>query len=142
VLAKCANPFCPTPFRHFREGKLFRLERKSRQSARDSSAFRPRWFWLSGQCAANLTVKMGEEGTVAVSAVDGWVQRDHTGRPLVGPERTSEESALNYHCWHVFVPGVQAGSSMGIGSMDRSIPSKGWLRLDYLYAPLELSLTQ
>jgi phage terminase large subunit GpA-like protein len=66
VLAKCATPFCLTPFRHFRDGKLFRLEVGSRQSARASSVRRPRWFWLCGQCAANLTLKMGEEGTVVL----------------------------------------------------------------------------
>ncbi len=66
MLAKCATPFCPTPFRHFRDGKLFRLETGSRQPGRGSSARRPRWFWLCGQCAANLTVKVGEEGAVVV----------------------------------------------------------------------------
>jgi len=66
VLAKCANPFCPTSFRHFREGKLFRLEVGSRQSARGSSIRRSRWYWLCGQCAAGMTLTTEEEGAVVV----------------------------------------------------------------------------
>jgi hypothetical protein len=66
VLAKCANPFCPTSFRHFRDGKLFRLEARSGQSARGSSLRRSRWFWLCGQCAANMTLTIEEEGAVVV----------------------------------------------------------------------------
>jgi len=66
VLAKCANPFCPASFRHFRDGKLFRLEVASRQSARGSPIRRSRWFWLCGQCAAGMTLTTEEEGAVVV----------------------------------------------------------------------------
>lgn len=64
MLAKCANPFCGASFHYFREGKLFRLEVGTGQTGCGSSARSSRWFWLCGQCAANVTLRTEGEGAV------------------------------------------------------------------------------
>lgn len=60
MVANCANPECGTPFRYFRDGRLFRF---------DLNHFRPAMvgpdvtvhrrvenFWLCGSCASRMTL--------------------------------------------------------------------------------------
>jgi hypothetical protein len=75
MLSKCANPACSTAFRYMREGKLFEIDNKSGQefsSAGDSNAGQRKairkveFFWLCGQCSAELTVVHDEKKGVAI----------------------------------------------------------------------------
>lgn len=59
MLSKCANPACSTPFRYLRDGKLFEVESQGPvQTATGVSkpVRRVEFFWLCGQCSAELTV--------------------------------------------------------------------------------------
>ncbi len=59
MLSKCANAACSTPFRYLRDGKLFEVEsnRPIQTSAGIAKPVRRiEFFWLCGQCSAELTV--------------------------------------------------------------------------------------
>lgn len=70
MLSKCANPACSTPFRYLREGKLFEIE--SDRPIETAGGFskpvrRIEFFWLCGECSAELTVVNDhEKGVVTV----------------------------------------------------------------------------
>ena len=57
MLSKCANPACSTPFRYLRDGKLFEID--PRQTARadgKKQVRRVEFYWLCGECSAQLTI--------------------------------------------------------------------------------------
>ncbi len=68
MLSKCANPACSKPFRYLRDGKLFEID--SRQTARagdKKQVCRVEFYWLCGECSAELTVIDDQEkGVITV----------------------------------------------------------------------------
>lgn len=70
MISKCANPACSTPFRYLRDGKLFEVEFNRAVQAAAGAAKpvrRIEFFWLCGQCSAELTViKDHEKGVIIV----------------------------------------------------------------------------
>lgn len=68
MLAKCVNPSCDNRFKHLREGRLLRVERRTSPSRRKSSASREtEYYWLCGPCSASLNLAFdGEAGIVLI----------------------------------------------------------------------------
>lgn len=62
MLSKCLNPACSTPFRYFREGRLFNIEISS---ASKGTARRREYFWLCGRCSHTMKVTL-RDGTPIV----------------------------------------------------------------------------
>lgn len=61
MVRKCANPECGTPFRYFREGKLFRFELSVPSTLAGVKSGRETYrriedFWLCGSCASKMTL--------------------------------------------------------------------------------------
>lgn len=73
MLSKCANPACSRLFRYLRDGKLFEIETNAEMES-TSGVKKPmrhvEFFWLCGDCCAELTVIKDEErGVVTVPIV-------------------------------------------------------------------------
>ena len=68
MLSKCANPECSKPFIYLREGRVFRIERRSGPvSVTDHKPPRSvEHFWLCGQCWASHTLKSDPAGQVSI----------------------------------------------------------------------------
>jgi hypothetical protein len=64
VLSKCLNPACSTPFRYFRDGRIFNIETAS-CSQSGARARRREFFWLCGACATTMKVTV-RDGTPTV----------------------------------------------------------------------------
>src|SRR5947209_14841797 len=64
MVSRCFNPACAIPFRSLEEGTLFRLEP---DGTRASSTLEPEYFWLCNSCEAAMTLKLGEDGVVAIA---------------------------------------------------------------------------
>jgi len=68
MVSKCANPDCPTPFLHLRDGKLFRWDARAAVHVLPSEADlftkkpsgKAEYFWLCGKCAVSMTVVFRE----------------------------------------------------------------------------------
>jgi hypothetical protein len=65
VLTKCANPVCPSLFRHLSQGKLFQVETESFTEAitrplvptrKSRSARHVQHYWLCDLCSPTLTL--------------------------------------------------------------------------------------
>ncbi len=58
MLSKCANPACAAPFIYLRDGKLFQINTAGGpQLVSDGRPpQRIEYFWLCGECAANMTL--------------------------------------------------------------------------------------
>jgi hypothetical protein len=70
VTAKCANPICPNPFHYFRSGKIDLIDWVvSGATLRGNGAREVEYFWLCGQCSANMRVTMDGYGEVVVERV-------------------------------------------------------------------------
>ena len=71
MVDKCANPDCKTPFRYFRDGKLFAAHRPVKKKASsDSPGIAVEFFWLCESCCARMTL----------------VFDDPIGAPLISPK--------------------------------------------------------
>jgi hypothetical protein len=57
MLSKCLNPACSTPFRYFRDGRIFNLETPL-SSDSDGTARRREFFWLCGPCSVTMKVSL------------------------------------------------------------------------------------
>ena len=70
MLSKCANPACSRSFRYLRDGKLFEIETGGEsENSNDvrKSARRVEFFWLCGECSAQLMViNDHEKGVITV----------------------------------------------------------------------------
>jgi hypothetical protein len=64
MLSKCLNPACSTPFRYFRDGRIFNIETTS-PSKTDGSVRRREFFWLCGACSTTMKVTV-RDGTPTV----------------------------------------------------------------------------
>ena len=68
MLSKCANPACSRPFRYLRDGKLFEID--STQMEKPLTGKKPvrhvEFFWLCGDCSAELTVVNDHENGVTI----------------------------------------------------------------------------
>jgi hypothetical protein len=71
VLTKCANPICPSLFRHLSQGKLFQVETESSTALvtrrplvptrKSPSARHVQHYWLCDQCSPTLTLIFEKE---------------------------------------------------------------------------------
>jgi hypothetical protein len=61
MLSKCLNPACSTPFRYFRDGRIFNIETGSS----GGRARRREFFWLCGTCSTTMKVTV-RDGTPTV----------------------------------------------------------------------------
>ena len=70
MLSKCANPACSKPFRYLRDGKVFEIDstKESQLASGDTKPVRRvEFFWLCGECSAELTlVNDQEKGVITV----------------------------------------------------------------------------
>lgn len=57
MLSKCLNPACSTPFRYFRNGKIFNLEMPSSSGSQGNDR-RREFFWLCGPCSITMRVTL------------------------------------------------------------------------------------
>jgi hypothetical protein len=57
MVAKCANPACPAPFRYLSEGRLFRLEVEYDKDE---------YFWLCSGCASKMVLEIDNGRVVTV----------------------------------------------------------------------------
>ncbi len=76
MLAKCANPECPTPFHYLREGKVFRVDFETAPMLVNGR--RPRrieHFWLCGPCSKHLTLTYRKDQGVLLIPLVGEVRR-------------------------------------------------------------------
>ena len=55
MLSKCLNPACSTPFRYFRDGRIFNIESVSSSKTGGSTRQRE-LFWLCGTCCTTMKV--------------------------------------------------------------------------------------
>jgi hypothetical protein len=63
VLSKCANPACLARFHYLHDGRIFKIDRVSRENAA-STIRRTEYFWLCERCVQTLTVVV-ENGVVS-----------------------------------------------------------------------------
>jgi hypothetical protein len=70
MLSKCANPACSMPFRYLRDGKLFEIETKlsaeEGETGSKKASRRVEFFWLCGDCSAELTLIQDQEKGVII----------------------------------------------------------------------------
>ena len=70
MISKCANPNCGTPFRYFRDGKLFHIEVanpvdvEAKQGKKASRKVEN--FWLCGECSSSFTLTVERQKGVVV----------------------------------------------------------------------------
>jgi hypothetical protein len=86
MVAKCANPPCPSKFRYFQEGKLFHVAILSK--AQEKAAHRmPRHerFWLCGACSREMTVIAQPEGIAVVPLPDIGKRQERRRSSLPAP---------------------------------------------------------
>ncbi len=58
MVTKCANRSCPTVFKYFNEGRLYRFPRIPGDTGAAPANVTPdtEWFWLCGRCALQMTL--------------------------------------------------------------------------------------
>ncbi len=66
MVGKCANPDCSTPFKYFRDGRLFLIELKQGSGNNMGSSFAEHagplhYFWLCSDCCRKLTLVPDQE---------------------------------------------------------------------------------
>jgi hypothetical protein len=69
MLSKCANPACSKPFRYLRDGKLFEIDsthNAEMKAGTKKAVRRVEFFWLCGDCSAELTVVDDHEKGVVI----------------------------------------------------------------------------
>jgi hypothetical protein len=75
VLQKCANPACPTLFRHLDEGKLFLVESAVEDSqailvpTRRKQPHRLEYYWLCSPCSLLFTLMFDQQRGVATAPI-------------------------------------------------------------------------
>ncbi len=62
MVAKCANPYCDTPFKYLRGGKLFLFHKSFGKPIGENGANLMEYFWLCESCAAKLTIAIDKNG--------------------------------------------------------------------------------
>jgi hypothetical protein len=88
MLAKCANPSCPTRFHRFNEGKLFRLSTSDRKEE---------YFWLCGKCSATntLVVDVNGQPQVKLTSDAGLLAQNSGSASQAYSERFFHSAALH-----------------------------------------------
>ncbi|MGZ4790145.1 MAG: hypothetical protein ACXVZX_16625, partial [Terriglobales bacterium] len=70
MLSKCANPACSRPFRYLRDGKIFEIDSTHNngvEAGEKKTARRVEFYWLCGDCSAELTIiDDHEKGVITV----------------------------------------------------------------------------
>jgi hypothetical protein len=75
MLSKCANPSCTASFLYFHQGKLFRMETETAESAAGPTAAsarivrRTEFFWLCDRCASEMKLEYDSKGRLLVKPV-------------------------------------------------------------------------
>jgi len=86
MITKCANQRCGQPFLFFRGGKLFIVDVRSKPqpgnpSTPDQAPQKLEHFWLCEQCAATMTLVVGQGKTPRV-ILTTCEDRQSTGKRL------------------------------------------------------------
>ncbi len=78
MTSSCANPACKAPFRYFRTGTIYLLDKRDGGASNAASHMRDgiEYFWLCGECARTLRMGLDPHGVAIVERRDGLlVQR-------------------------------------------------------------------
>ncbi len=73
MVSQCANPRCSAPFRYLRQGKVFLVEHRNKNSNGNGrrTAGKVEYFYLCSDCAARLTLEREPaSGLVRVAELD------------------------------------------------------------------------
>lgn len=83
VIQKCINPACGEPFLYFRNGKIYRIDRRDAMPhvQRGQEQGKAEHFWLCGRCSTRLGVVLAPDGSVEVTEA-GRVPRDQPVQEL------------------------------------------------------------
>jgi hypothetical protein len=102
MLNTCTNSSCSTSFRDLAEGgEVFWMEGKAASSA--SKIRTPEYFWLCEHCAAAMTLRLSEGGTVMAMALQD--EPDALGR-------VNRENGLRLRNVNIFRKGASAEGNM------------------------------
>ena len=72
MITNCANPKCGVPFRYFRDGKLFVIDRNTHSADSHSCAFDTssntdlQHYWLCGTCCKTMSIVVGLDNEISV----------------------------------------------------------------------------
>jgi hypothetical protein len=68
---RCANPACSEPFRYFRSGRIYRIDRREivRSPSSQRGTQRSEHFWLCGSCSPRFKVVLQPDDSIAVTEV-------------------------------------------------------------------------
>ena len=96
MLAKCVNPSCNHRFKHLREGRLLRVERRSSPSQRKSSVSRgTEYYWLCGPCSSSLNLAFDREAGLVLIPVAGAPLVASSPTPIYSPSVTARRNPLH-----------------------------------------------
>ena len=76
MLAKCANPSCPTRFRYLSEGRIFYVHFPASDTGIEAGPRQVEHYWLCETCAQDLRV-ISFQGGVALQSREGSPMADH-----------------------------------------------------------------
>lgn len=80
MLSKCLNPACSTPFRYFRNGKIFNLEMSSFSGSQGNER-RREFFWLCGPCSTTMKVTLRDGVAVVQQRFPQFISGELLGQP-------------------------------------------------------------
>jgi hypothetical protein len=96
LLDKCSNPSCRESFRYLQQGRLFRLECDPDSDSRYSPK-RPEYFWLCGNCAGEMTLRLDETTRITTLRVTNAIEPTHKSMDFVPLDR---KRGLVLSCLH------------------------------------------
>jgi len=76
MTSTCANPACKAPFRYFRSGTIYLLDKRDGVSQRATLSMKKdgiEYFWLCGECARTMRMVLDRKG-VAILERSGLEQ--------------------------------------------------------------------
>lgn len=84
MLAKCANPSCSASWLNLGEGRIFRLEAEpeTNPTLASPSSFdvghpgKTEYFWLCSGYSKEVTLRLGQDGTVVLGALPDYARRN------------------------------------------------------------------
>ncbi len=93
MLSHCTNPGCSSPFRSLEDGRLFRVEKNSRNATRQGKKYE--YFWLCSSCSTHVTLALNHDASVRVESLDHPVGYNSAKYGFVSLER-KPDSVLSW----------------------------------------------
>jgi len=93
LLNKCANLDCGESFRYLQQGKLFRVEKVTRDGS--SEVEHPEYFWLCQECSEKVSLRLDGNAKVTAVALSDRESRN-TAEALFLPLDRKEGVLLSY----------------------------------------------